>query len=120
MNPRMPMMPQPHANMMHQMHPNPNQGGQGGPAGPQVSSQGGQANSPMGHSPMNAVQSPMGGNAGPHNSPLHTNSPMMKNPAKSDDYNLDFLDSIPAGNESNENNGKSSTDNDDLMTLLDS
>lgn len=122
MNPRMSMMPQPHANMMHPMHPS-NPPGQGPPgAGPQVS-QPGQANSPMGHSPMNQTgQSPMGGGVGgPHSnsSPLHTNSPLMKNPAKNDDYSLDFLDSIPG--ESSENNGKSANpENDDLMKLLDS
>ena len=53
--------------------------------------------------------------------PLHTNSPLMKNPAKNDDYSLDFLDSIPGGNESSvdQNNGKSTNpENDDLMKLL--
>ena len=45
----------------------------------------------------------------------------MKNPAKNDDYSLDFLDSIPGGNESSvdQNNGKSTNpENDDLMKLL--
>ena len=136
MNPRMPMMPQ-HQNMMHQMHPG-QQPGQPGPGQGQGQGQQGQS-SPARASPMSHA-SPMGGNhPSPHMQQTHMASPNMgmpmgqqqpnsTNPAKNDDYNLDFLDSIP--NDENSDNapnnaggqgqGQQQANNeDDLMTLLD-
>merc|ERR1719330_639916 len=106
MNPRMSMIPQ-HQNMMHQMHP----GQQPGPGAP---GQPGQS-SPARASPMSHA-SPMGVNHhSPHMQPgAHMPSPNMQHmmnqgqpqqtqqhPAKNDDYNLDFLDSIPTDNDNN-------------------
>jgi len=123
MNPRMSMMP-PHGQMMHQMHPGGPQGPNGPPGGPPTSQQQGQgppSNSGPGQSSPSAGQaraspmhqshpSPMGVNhPSPHMqghphmpSPGHMGhpgmGPQMTNPAnstKNEDYNLDFLDSIP-------------------------
>jgi hypothetical protein len=110
MNPRMSMIPQ-HQNMMHQMHPGqqpgqpPGPGGPGGPGGPNPPGQ----SSPARASPMSHA-SPMGVNHhSPHMQPGHMPSPNMQHmmnqgqpqqhPAKNDDYNLDFLDSIPTDND---------------------
>ena len=126
MNSRMSMMPQ---NMMHQMHP----GQQQGQPPPQQPSGQGNAPSPAQPSPHMSHASPMGVN---HPSPHMQNMHMNANPAKNtDDYNLDFLDSIPnddsGANQNADQNGSKNNQNsgqpgggggteDDFMTLLDS
>merc|ERR1719273_18189 len=108
MNPRMSMMPQ-HQNMMHQMHPGqqpgqpPPQGGQG-PNNPQGQSSPARASpmshaSPMGvnhHSPhMQQAPGPGGHMPSPNMQHMMNQQQNPQHPAKNDDYNLDFLDSIP-------------------------
>merc|ERR1719433_502683 len=111
MNPRMSMMNPQHQNMMHQMHPGQQPGppppGQGGPQGPGGNPPG--QSSPARGSPMSHA-SPMGVNHGsphPHMQPhmaspnmqhmMNQQQPPQQHPAKNDDYNLDFLDSIDSG-----------------------
>ena len=154
-NPRMPMMNPQHQNMMHQMHP----GQQPGQQGPGQQCQQGQS-SPARASPHMSHASPMGGNHPSPHMQTHMPSPNMmggpmgqqqqqqppqqqqqpntntnpaskNNSSSNDEYNLDFLDSIP--NDENSDNAHPNTNNaggpsqsssqansnaDDLMSLL--
>jgi len=157
-NPRMPMMNPQHQNMMHQMHP----GQQPGQQGPGQQCQQGQS-SPARASPHMSHASPMGGNHPSPHMQTHMPSPNMmggpmgqqqqqqqqppqqqqpntntnpankNNSSSNDDYNLDFLDSIPndenndnahpnatnnAGGPSQSSSSQANSNADDLMSLL--